>query len=184
MTAPLPRFVCVALCGVLAACTGLTGRAPAPAPIEDRVRAEDLDRGVEREMPREPTRQAPPAQQLARAEDLRPVAPPAHVAVQTLLAAAMQAATRNDWDRAQAALERAIKLAPEDTSLWTQLAYTHFRQGDLGQAGEMAQRALSFTSAHPSDKAPVWRLIADIETARGNSAEANSARREATRLAR
>ena len=179
----MTRFALFAMCAVLAACAGPASRAPAPAPIEDRLRVEDTDIETDVETPHEPAKEPPSAQQLALAEDPYSAAPPSSAAVQTLLAAAMQAATRDDWDRAQAALERAIKLAPQDTSLWTQLAYTHLRDGDLDQARELAQRALSLKSTHTSDTAGVWRLIAEIETARGNAAEAEYALREASRLA-
>ena len=178
----MTRFALFAMCAVLAACAGPAGRTQARAPIEDRLRAQDTDIGTDLETPRESAKMPPSAQQLALAEDPYLSVPPLDVAVQTLLAAAMQAATRDDWDRAQAALERAIKLAPEDTNLWTQLAYTHLRQGEFDQASQLVQRALSITPAKTSDKAAAWRLIADIETARGNATDAAYARREASRL--
>ncbi|MCZ6894395.1 MAG: tetratricopeptide repeat protein [Gammaproteobacteria bacterium] len=106
------------------------------------------------------------------------------MAVQSLVAAAMQSVGRGEWDRAQAALERALKLSPNDSSLWTQLAFTHYRKGTLKQAAELAQRALSLVSARPGEQAAAWRLIADIETAQGNSVQAASARRKAESLAK
>ena len=107
-----------------------------------------------------------------------------NVAVQSLGAAAMLLGGRGEWDRAKAALERALKLSPNDSSLWTQLAFTHYRRGTLKQAEELAQRALSLASARPGEQAAALRLIADIETAQGNSVQAASARRKAESLAR
>ena len=170
------------LCLLLVGCAGPAGRVQTPAPIEDRRPAVETPVETEPELPRNSAQTSSSSPQLAFTEDAFRPAPPSSTAVQTLLAAAMQAAARDDWDRAEAALERAIKLAPQDSSLWSQLAYTHLRQGALEEAGEIAQRALSLASTRPADKALVWRLIADIETARGNSAAANAARLEARRL--
>lgn len=180
MIGPLARFALVALCVVLAACAGPTSRPPAP--VEERLPTQETEVGPDLETLRGPAEVTPSTQQLALAEDPSPAIAPSNAAVQTLLAAAMQAATRDDWDRAQAALERAIKMAPGDSNLWTQLAYTHLRQGEFDQAGELAQRALSLSSVQRSDKAAVWRLIADVESARGNANEAADARRKAVRL--
>ncbi|MEQ8659987.1 MAG: tetratricopeptide repeat protein, partial [Gammaproteobacteria bacterium] len=96
-------------------------------------------------------------------------------AAQSLLTAAVQAAAAGEWDRAQAALERAVRLAPQDAELWRQLAYTHYRAGDLEQAAAHAGRAVALA---PDDSAG-WQLIADIESARGNAAAAARAREQA-----
>ena len=77
--------------------------------------------------------------------------------------------------RAQAALERAVKLSPQDAELWRQLAYTHYREGDLVQAAAHAERAVALA---PESTAG-WALVADIEAARGNAAAAERARRKA-----
>lgn len=103
---------------------------------------------------------------LALAAPAAPETPVRSSAVQSLFAAAMQSATRGDWDRAQAALERALRLAPEDADLWRELAYTQLRQGELAQAGHTAERALALVRARDGDTGPVRRLIASIDAAR------------------
>lgn len=115
----------------------------------------------------------PPAPAAADRQDVLALAAPAapetpvrSSAVQSLFAAAMQSATRGDWDRAQAALERALRLAPEDADLWRELAYTQLRQGELAQAGHTAERALALVRARDGDTGPVRRLIASIDAAR------------------
>ncbi|MEQ8230349.1 MAG: tetratricopeptide repeat protein [Gammaproteobacteria bacterium] len=96
-------------------------------------------------------------------------------AAQSLLAAAVKAAGAGEWDRAQAALERAVRLSPQDAELWRQLAYTHYREGDLEQAAAHAQRAVALAP----DAVEGWQLVADIESARGNAEAAARARTRA-----
>lgn len=111
----------------------------------------------------------------AGAQQLALAAPARDSATQSLLGAAVQAAAAGEWDRAQAALERAVKLSPQDAELWRQLAYTHYREGDLAQAAAHAERAVALAP----ESAAGWALVADIETARGNAAAAERARRKA-----
>jgi|GEM_PF-3249080 Flp pilus assembly protein TadD len=99
-------------------------------------------------------------------------------ATQSLLVAAMQAATQGEWERAQATLERAVKLSPTDNGLWRQLAYTHYRRGDSEQALVIAERSLALSDSR-AERVESWNLIADIETARGNHEAARKARAEA-----
>ena len=177
---------------VLAGCAAPALQPRNAAPIEEGVRSPDVSAqeavartdALDIEASAARGGVAHPRIQIAKAEELdrRPL--PQNVAVQSLVAAAMQLAGRGEWDRAQAALERALKLSPNDSSLWTQLAFTHYRPGTLKQAEELAQLALSLASARPGEQAAALRLIADIETAQGNSVQAASARRKAESLAR
>jgi len=114
-------------------------------------------------------------EQLALAHAPAALEPPRNPAAQSLLDAATQAAARGEWERAQAALERAVKVAPDDAALWRQLAYTQYRRGEFGQAIEIAQRALRVDPA-PAAATQTWRLIAEIESARGNGSAAAAAR--------
>lgn len=125
----------------------------------------------------EPLPAPPPT--LAHAEPPSAPAPTAARPVQSLLDAATAAAERGEWDRAQATLERALKLAPNDPSVWTQLAYTHFRQGQFEQAHELAERGLAVSTAGGPEQAALWQLIADVEMARGNVDAAQAARARA-----
>lgn len=184
--------VILVLAFVVAGCAGPASQSRKTAPIEDRAPSRDVSAregaasidasGIETTTARDGVAQ--PALQIAKAEQSYRTPPPPNVAVQSLVAAAMQSVGRGEWDRAQAALERALKLSPNDSSLWTQLAFTHYRKGTLKQAAELAQRALSLVSARPDEQAAAWRLIADIETAQGNSVQAASARRKAESLAK
>ena len=124
----------------------------------------------------------PLEQNGATAPDAMPVAPALSPAVQSLVAAANTAAARRDWDQAQAALERAVKLAPAKSSVWQQLARTHLQSGDVERAREVAQRALSLAAADGRENVAAWRLIGDIEQARGDAGAAQMARATASRL--
>ncbi len=116
------------------------------------------------------------------ATDATAGAPALSPAVQSLVAAANAAAAQREWDQAQAALERAVKLAPTKSWVWQQLARTHLQSGDVERAREVAQRALSLAAADGRENVAAWRLMADIEQARGDAAAAQTARNNATHL--
>ena len=63
-------------------------------------------------------------------------------ATQSLSRIASHAFSQGNWDRAQSTLERAIKIEPDNGSLWRQLSYTHMRAGNYEQALAHAQRSL------------------------------------------
>ena len=127
-------------------------------------------------VPEEPAPSSPPAP--------APVEPPPQFTppVQSLVNAARQSAREGNWDRAQAALERAVKLAPSKSLLWQQLAYTHMHTGQLDRAREVAQRALTLAAADGRENVSAWKLIAEIEQARGNATAAAAAQANVARL--
>ena len=121
-------------------------------------------------------------EEQTKAADVLPAAPALSPAVQSLVTAANTAAAQHNWDQAQAALERAVKLAPSKSSVWQQLANTHLQSGNLERAREVAQRALSLAAADGRENVAAWRLIGDIEQARGDASAAQLARATAARL--
>ena len=121
-------------------------------------------------------------EEQAKALGVLPAAPALSPAVQSLVTAANTAAAQHNWDQAQAALERAVKLAPSKSSVWQQLANTHLQSGNLERAREVAQRALSLAAADGRENVAAWRLIGDIEQARGDASAAQLARATAARL--
>ena len=114
---PLPF---IGLCCFLVACTPLRG----PAPIEEWASGSAGPRAADEAIELAPASAPPPATGVAATDQSgmgADVGTSARtVPVQSLLASAMQASARNDWAVAAATLERAIKLAPTDGSLWTQ----------------------------------------------------------------
>ena len=99
--------------------------------------------------------------------------------VSVLSGKAEDASTDGDWEKAQAALERAVKVSPKDYMLWQRLAYSHYRQGNGELALSSAQRALNLAEEVEGDIRSVWELIGDIEAARGNREKAVFAKRRA-----
>jgi Tetratricopeptide repeat len=174
--------------GFLAGCAG-TGGELGTVPIEDRGAARTPPSSKQSTVGKPPVARAlplpdsqtpapalpvveePPAGAeaptvIAKAEQTYRPPKPSDPAVQSLVKAAREAAARGEWERAQAALERALKLDSDDASLWTQLAYTHFRRGDLDQAKELAERGLVQASTGNQDDAATRRLLQQIEAAR------------------
>ena len=106
-----------------------------------------------------------PEQQLALVEPALSVPGGRSTAASALLTAALKAVSEGEWERAQSALERAIRLAPDDHDLWRQLAYTHLRQGQFAQARELANRSLQLAGGDSAARARSQRLLDDIAAA-------------------
>lgn len=64
-----------------------------------------------------------------------------------------------DLGTAAATIERALTIAPEDATLWMELAEIRFEQGDLDTAGEMARKALTLTAEDSAVAERARRLI-------------------------
>lgn len=95
------------------------------------------------------------------------VATPLSPALLALLDRAAEATAAGDLDDAAAAVERALRLAPEEPELWYRLAEVRFAQGDWAGAEAMALRAID------RDRAGVWRraswqLIAEARLRAGD----------------
>ena len=73
------------------------------------------------------------------------IALPNNPAVASLSALANLAVSKNDWEKAKSALERALKIAPGDASIWRRLAYCYHQTGNYEQALAQAQRASSLS---------------------------------------
>ncbi len=69
-----------------------------------------------------------------------------NAATASLARLASKAVADEDWERAKAALERALKIAPSAASIWRQLAYCYYQTGDYAQAFAQVQRALSLSA--------------------------------------
>jgi Flp pilus assembly protein TadD len=60
---------------------------------------------------------------------------------------------------AAATIERALSIEPDQALLWVELAEIRLNQGDRALAEEMAQKALTLTSANSATAARARRLI-------------------------
>ena len=99
--------------------------------------------------------------------------------VSVLSGNAEDATSYGDWEKAQAALERAVKVSPKDYMLWRRLAYSHYRQGNDQLALSSARRALNLAEEVGGNISFVWELIGDIEASIGNHKAAVFAKRRA-----
>ncbi len=100
------------------------------------------------------------------------------------------------WDKAQAArqegrvgdavaaLERALRLAPEDAVLWSRLAEMRLRQKDFAVAENLAAKSNALAGDRRLLRYRNWLLIAEARARRGDEAGARKARDKAEQLRR
>jgi tetratricopeptide (TPR) repeat protein len=115
---------------------------------------------------------AVPQQQVARAQPSR--------AVSGLKRRADDERRSGDLDAAVVSLERALRIAPEDPSLWHELAEVRLDQKQYGRAEQLA--AKSNALAGPQDdhlRTANWTLIAKARRDQGDAPGAREAERRA-----
>jgi len=118
-------------------------------------------------------------------------APPAPPPKQFHLGAAASAlatqargeAAHGDLPQAQATIERALRIEPDNPLLWIELGQLHENAGEHAQADGMGRKALQLASGDPRAMASAWRLIAESLRARGRNEEAVEAEGRANALA-
>jgi Tfp pilus assembly protein PilF len=104
-------------------------------------------------------------------------------AATALVDQARQQAAGGEPQLAQATLERALRIEPENPLLWTMLGQAHESAGQYALAGSMGHKALRLASGDARAQAAAWRLIGDSLRARGRNADANEAYSHADTLA-
>ncbi len=104
-------------------------------------------------------------------------------ATTALVEQARQQAAAGDPQTAQATLERALRIEPENPLLWIMLGEAHESSGQYQLAGSMGNKALQLATGDPRAQASAWRLIGDSLRARGRNPEANDAYARADALA-
>jgi tetratricopeptide (TPR) repeat protein len=147
----------------LAACTS----APSP-PVEERSRQAE---------PGLPPLEPPPATPVPESPSAGVPAPPASsAATLALLEGSRAASAAGDHGRAISQLERAIRIAPRDASLWTALAAEQVAAGEPALAIQQARKAIALAGDRDDLERDAWLVIADAEQARGNDREAKRIR--------
>jgi tetratricopeptide (TPR) repeat protein len=76
-----------------------------------------------------------------------------------LLERSRAAREAGSYDAAEASIERALRIAPNDPSLWLELAEIKLATDDTQQATIMARKAVSLAGGDPSISARAERLI-------------------------
>jgi tetratricopeptide (TPR) repeat protein len=141
----LVRILAIGLLATLAACTTLQGpQRPAAAskPSSDIPGAPAPPGGV-----------APPPQPGSLPPSAAaPARPPSETygATRALLAQSRTARAAGNYAQANATIERALRIAPNDASLWVELGEIELATGNAAQAETLARKALTLASANDS----------------------------------
>ncbi len=96
---------------------------------------------------------------------------------------ARQEAARGNAQLAQATVERALRIEPENPLLWIMLGESHEANGEYALAGSMGRKALQLAAGDAQTQARAWRLVGDSLRARGQNEQANDAYSHADSLA-
>lgn len=99
-----------------------------------------------------------------------------HAAVVALVDRAERQVRAGHLESAAASLERALRIDPDDASLWQRLARLRLRQGEYRQGEQLARRSLLAAGSDRAAAAAAWRIIAAALRGEG---DADGARRAA-----
>ncbi|MBS7814258.1 tetratricopeptide repeat protein [Wohlfahrtiimonas chitiniclastica] len=100
-------------------------------------------------------------------------------AVQSLLDEANSAVKANQLERAATALNRAVRLEPNNASIWYDLAQIRLHQGKYEQSEQLANKSISFAKGNQDLVNKNWRVISSARQAKGDTAGAQEAMRNA-----
>lgn len=101
-------------------------------------------------------------------------------AVQSLLDEANSAVKAGQLEKAATALNRAVRLEPNNASIWYDLAQIRLHQGKYEQSEQLAKKSIDFAKGNQELMNKNWRVISSSRKARGDSAGSDEAMRNAT----
>jgi uncharacterized protein HemY len=87
-------------------------------------------------------------------------------------------------DQAAGALERALRIEPDNATIWHDLGQIRLHQREFTQAESMFDKSNSLASGDRALRARNWRMIAVARRAGGDAAGAEAAEAQATVLER
>ena len=99
-----------------------------------------------------------------------------------LLGKAREAAQDGNLTVAEAQLERALRIEPQNAVLWHYMAKLRLHQGQLSQAAGLAAKSNSLNRDNVQLQADNWRIIAHARYQKGDKAGAREAQRRADEL--
>ena len=99
-----------------------------------------------------------------------------------LVSQARAQASGGDYGQAEATLERAVRIEPDNPLVWIELGRLRLGEDNAVQADALGRKALALATGDTAAQASAWRLIADAARARGRTAEAYEADRQAWAL--
>jgi tetratricopeptide (TPR) repeat protein len=153
MSRALARTLTLGLLATLTACTTLEGpQRPAPS---SRPSGAAAPPSSETPTPPTPDVGARAAPESASPSVAAPARPPSQTsgATQALLAQSRAARAGGNYAQASATIERALRIAPSDASLWVERGEIELATGNAAQAATLARKAL--TLAPPDDRATI-----------------------------
>jgi len=100
-----------------------------------------------------------------------------------LVAQSRSQASSGNYVAANATLERAQRIEPNNPLVWIEIGQVQLQEGNAVQAGNTGKKALQLASGDPGTQAQAWHLIADSLKAQGKDADAADAERHAEGLA-
>lgn len=109
---------------------------------------------------------------------IRP-APETSKAALALLDKARAAAQEGDLPVAEAQLERALRIEPQNAVLWHYMAKLRLHQGQLSQAAGLAAKSNSLDRGNAQLQADNWRIIAHARYQKGDKTGAREAQQRA-----
>ncbi len=158
----------------LVACGGMS-RSDRPAEVEERstgAPTQSRESGGDEVQIAAYTPPVVAQQQVARAEPSR--------AVSMLKQRADDERRGGDLDAAVVSLERALRIAPEDPTLWHELAGVRLEQRQYGRAEQLAAKSNTLAGAQDTGlRTANWNLIAKARRAQGDTPGARDAERRA-----
>ena len=98
------------------------------------------------------------------------------------MAQAQKQASGGDYGPADATLERAVRIEPDNPLVWIELGRVRLGETNAVQADALGHKALTLATGDPSAQAAAWHLIADAARARGHTVRAYEADRHAQEL--
>lgn len=134
---------------------------------------------------------SPPQPESQQGFDLEPAAadqpqirpsPQTSKAALALLAKARDAANQGQLTVAEAQLERALRIEPQNAVLWHYMAKLRLHQGQLSQAAGLAAKSNSLDQGNLELQADNWRIIAHARYQKGDKPGAQAAQRRAEEL--
>mgnify|MGYP001174087518 CR=1 FL=1 len=100
-------------------------------------------------------------------------------AVQSLLDEANSAVKAGQLEKAATALNRAVRLEPNNASIWYDLAQIRLHQGKYEQSEQLAKKSIDFAKGNQALINKNWNVISSSRKARGDVAGSNEAMRNA-----
>jgi len=146
-----------------------TGTAPQPRSTTGEAIIEPVPAQVIEEPP--PAVLEPPAPRP------RPKRPPATLtpASEALVAQARAQRKKGDLPGASVALDRALRIEPNNPLLWIEMGQLRMDQQNYPQAENMGRKALAMSIGDDATQSRAWELIAQSLRARGRNSEAAEA---------